>query len=784
MKQKTIYFKTLLLGMMILGGVSSAWAEKTISEFTDASKTSTDGKAVYNLTYSDESTEEYVLLKTYDFSSKTGLLVSTTSQTAAYPNGFTGSSTPSREKLSLTANTAFYENLISTNNPSTYIFPGYGINVDGTLNVQYNGVLSANCVFDLIYRQGDASNSVTITDTPVESHAYTATNTSTFQNRSNNLYYMGARIFAPLSAYEEYLASLMPVATRTGFVLLGSGLYAEKYEVTATINNAAVETLTITKTEDSPCTIDGTTITFTGAGTASLTITSGEKSSNLEIEAKQYYRVLSCDLTSSTQLPGTTKKSDDTAPNGFTDKGTRYYVNNVTGDNKGVFDGLTFAAANDKIYQILGVGFNADGDQSVWYNDVSTSGTIMEMVCRVGESTAVAVSSKSDQSVFYTEADSRGIKGTFLNRSGLYLYRAINVYMPESDVTIGVASIGDTGKGANLTSGTIITPNSLTPLATALAANTYEWIVWNDGRKVMDLISDAQLNGIVEDSKKNQVFFRLLNTNDALKSRTGVNTLSYASSGTDRITVYNYALKDGYDYNYSSQNVTGSVTMAAFTPQTASYDRSFTVDAMQTVCLPFALENVDAESVGTFYELAGATGGNLNFTPVTSTVANKPYLFIPKAATLTLSGVTFQVAETTAANRATTTENGVTFQGVLQQTEISPASGYTLFAFTTTGQFVKISSGTATLKGMRAYLSVPNSLVPSTPGARMNINLLDENEMTGIQSVNGSWTSQAAKPSAGLKVNGSEPYYNLSGQRVNTPSKGLYIVNGKKVIIK
>lgn len=768
--RKSTFLKTILAGLMLLGEASFVWAQKTISEFTDASKTSSDGKSVYNLVYSDATTEEYVLLQTYDFSSKTGLLVTTTSQSAAYPNGFTGSSTPSRDKLDLSSNGTFYENLISTNTSSTYIFPGYGINVDGTLNVQYTGVMNANCVFDLIYRQGDGTNKVTITDTPVESHIYATTNSATLQNRSNNLYYMGGRIFAPLSAYEDYLASLMPVATRTGLVELGSGLYAEKYEVTATINGTAVETLTVTdKTGSSPCTIDGTTVTFTGAGTATLTVSGGGKSSDLEIEALQYYRVVSCDLTSSSQLPGTTKKSDGTAPNGFTDTGTRYYVNNVTGDNKSVFSGLTFAAANDKLFQISGVGFNADGDQNVWYNDVRTTGTIMEMVYLVGENPAVAVSSKQDQSAFYTEADSRSIKGTFLNRTGLYLYRAVNVYMPESDVISGVTSVGTTGKGANLSSGTIITPNSLAPLATALAENTYEWIVWNDGRKVMNLISDTELNSIVEDSKKNQVFFRLLNTSDALKSRTGVNTLYYATSGDDRITVYNYALKDGYDYNYSSQNVASGVTMAAFTPQTASYDRTFALDAMQTVCLPFALENVDAEGVGTFYELTGATEGNLNFSPVTSTEANKPYLFIPKATTLALSGVTFQVAETTAANRATTTANGVTFQGVLQQTEISPATGYTLFAFTATGQFVKISSGSATLKSMRAYLSVPNSLVPSSGNARMNINLFEE-ESTGISSIHR--TTQDCK------------VYNMSGQRLAKPSKGLNIINGKKVIIK
>lgn len=45
---------------------------------------------------------------------------------------------------------------------------------------------------------------------------------------------------------------------------------------------------------------------------------------------------------------------------------------------------------------------------------------------------------------------------------------------------------------------------------------------------------------------------------------------------------------------------------------------------------------------------------------------------------------------------------------------------------------------------------------------------------TGINMVNGE----------GLKVNGSETYYDLQGRRVLNPTKGLYIVNGKKVIVK
>jgi hypothetical protein len=48
---------------------------------------------------------------------------------------------------------------------------------------------------------------------------------------------------------------------------------------------------------------------------------------------------------------------------------------------------------------------------------------------------------------------------------------------------------------------------------------------------------------------------------------------------------------------------------------------------------------------------------------------------------------------------------------------------------------------------------------------------LDDNDVTAIEAVK-----------AQNVENGQ--YFNLAGQRVAQPTKGLYIVNGKKVIIK
>ena len=78
-------------------------------------------------------------------------------------------------------------------------------------------------------------------------------------------------------------------------------------------------------------------------------------------------------------------------------------------------------------------------------------------------------------------------------------------------------------------------------------------------------------------------------------------------------------------------------------------------------------------------------------------------------------------------------------------------------------QFKKLAEGGSIAAG-KAYLQLSISGAPS-----LNIDL---GGTTGINAVQGSE----------FTVNGE--YYNLAGQRVAQPTKGLYIVNGKKVVVK
>lgn len=79
------------------------------------------------------------------------------------------------------------------------------------------------------------------------------------------------------------------------------------------------------------------------------------------------------------------------------------------------------------------------------------------------------------------------------------------------------------------------------------------------------------------------------------------------------------------------------------------------------------------------------------------------------------------------------------------------------------GEFVKSTSGT--IPANRAYLPIAKE---QNAGARLSIAF--GNEETGISSV------------AAVKTD--NVFFNLGGQRIAQPTKGLYIVNGKKVVLK
>jgi hypothetical protein len=85
------------------------------------------------------------------------------------------------------------------------------------------------------------------------------------------------------------------------------------------------------------------------------------------------------------------------------------------------------------------------------------------------------------------------------------------------------------------------------------------------------------------------------------------------------------------------------------------------------------------------------------------------------------------------------------------------------YGVTNAGKIQKATSA-ASMKGFRAYFTG----IPANATARLSFD-----ETTGITTVMDT-----------KELNNDSKVYNLNGQRVENAHKGLYIVNGRKVVVK
>ncbi len=96
---------------------------------------------------------------------------------------------------------------------------------------------------------------------------------------------------------------------------------------------------------------------------------------------------------------------------------------------------------------------------------------------------------------------------------------------------------------------------------------------------------------------------------------------------------------------------------------------------------------------------------------------------------------------------------------------------YTNFFLNKSGQIVPFGEETVTYPAGRCYLQIPTALLADPANTRsINYAFDDEDGTTSI-----STATATQEP---------DVYYNLQGQRVDNPTKGLYIVNGRKVVIR
>lgn len=253
----------------------------------------------------------------------------------------------------------------------------------------------------------------------------------------------------------------------------------------------------------------------------------------------------------------------------------------------------------------------------------------------------------------------------------------------------------------------------------------------------------------------------------------------------------------------------GSVTITAdVTVNDVKLGRTFNNGQKTAICWPFEVSAEQAATLGTFYEFKGInTDGKIEMQVVsTGLAANTPYIFEP-------SGDKAEIdfgAKTLKAGGPVSVGDGFTYKGIYRRvrwttntsdplynaelaTELGRAYGFALETKTdlngqktySPGQFVKLGEG-AHSRPFRAYMVYDGAWDGNEPTAAAR----RINSGTSLPKViDVVWLSangQATGISTLQQSSDTDAWYSLDGRRLSgkPATKGLYINNGKKVIIK
>ena len=187
---------------------------------------------------------------------------------------------------------------------------------------------------------------------------------------------------------------------------------------------------------------------------------------------------------------------------------------------------------------------------------------------------------------------------------------------------------------------------------------------------------------------------------------------------------------------------------------TVRLKRTLSKDHWNTLTVPFGMT-----MAGRIREYDYADGNTMRFKDAAGIEAGKPYLVKPDE---TVENPVLTNVTLTAAAPQTVTSGGYSFVGRYSPTEL--ATNKTELFLKSDGHLYYAAGGNTRMPGARAYFKVPE-------GQLVRL-LADDAEVTGIASTRQHETTAD-----------SSTLYDLQGRRVTQPKKGVYIRDGKKVII-
>ena len=275
-------------------------------------------------------------------------------------------------------------------------------------------------------------------------------------------------------------------------------------------------------------------------------------------------------------------------------------------------------------------------------------------------------------------------------------------------------------------------------------------------------VSSTSLTGI--DTGESQTFDVTFNYDAGdlgLKSATITGTPSLGTAINISVTATAVELLPDYTFDEnvtSSWNASWSGTKSVLLKYTPS-------NGWNTFCVPFEPADLMDDIFGAgwkAYTFSSYSEGTISFTKATNVVARIPYVVYVETAASHPSGILFETSSNIYTNPTDQQNNGVTFQGTYAPKAAGSITGN--YGVTSDGRIAKAGSG-ATLKGYRAYFTG----VPASSGIKgFVIDGEDATDIGLVQMVEGS----------------DKPVYNMSGQKVQKAQRGIYIINGKKVVIK
>jgi len=209
--------------------------------------------------------------------------------------------------------------------------------------------------------------------------------------------------------------------------------------------------------------------------------------------------------------------------------------------------------------------------------------------------------------------------------------------------------------------------------------------------------------------------------------------------------VNSLVLYDGYEFTPPTDKTFKAVNSTLY--------RNIDAGAFATICCPF---QITGGADGTFYQPESLTNGTLNFETVETKEGGKAYLYKASSAVTALTGP----GDALLASSPVANGTGVNMVGTYTNIDAIDYDDYVL-----SGTDLYRVNSTVSLKPFRAYFTIPG-----VSSARIAIGFDDET--TGIKNLTPALSE------------GEGAVYDLQGRRVAQPTKGLYIVNGKKVMVK